>query len=146
MLACLFAGFHGATCEPLGVPCAAAQVHPFRIGAHHQAGLPLAGVVKAAALDLGLGTDEGNDLDIGELSNSFLNLLRSATGLASAITDALVPALQTFYRESGLKDIVIWIGEKFAEGMDGLAGKLDEWAQWFKDNKENIADFAGRLG
>lgn len=95
---------------------------------------------------ISLGIEVANDLDIGKLSNSFLNLLRSVTGLASAITDALVPALQTFYRESGLKDIVIWIGEKFAEGMDGLAGKLDEWAQWFKDNKENIVDFAGRLG
>ena len=95
---------------------------------------------------ISLGIEVANDLDIGKLSNSFLNLLRSATGLASTITDALVPALQTFYRESGLKDIVIWIGEKFAEGMDGLAGKLDEWAQWFKDNKKNIVDFAGRLG
>ena len=43
-----------------------------------------------------------NDLDIGALANSFLNLIDSATGLASAITDAVVPALQTFYRESGL--------------------------------------------
>ena len=43
-----------------------------------------------------------NDLDIGALANSFLNLIDSATGLASAITDAVIPALQTFYRESGL--------------------------------------------
>lgn len=93
-----------------------------------------------------LGIEVANDLDIGALANSFLNLIESATGLASAITDSVVPALQTFYQSSGLKDIVKWIGEKFKDGMDGLAIKLDEWAQWFKDNKENIKDFADRLG
>ena len=87
-----------------------------------------------------------NDLDIGALANSFLNLIDSATGLASAITDAVVPALQTFYRESGLQELVQWIGQKFKEGLDGLAGKLDEWAEWFKNNKDTIDDFAGRLG
>ena len=87
-----------------------------------------------------------NDLDIGKLANSFLNLIDSSTGLASAITDSVVPALQTFYQSSGLKDIVKWIGEKFAEGMDGLAIKLDEWAQWFVDNKEQITTFADNLG
>lgn len=87
-----------------------------------------------------------NDLDIGALANSFLNLIDSATGLASAITDAVVPALQTFYRESGLQELVQWIGQKFKDGLDGLAGKLDEWAEWFKNNKDTIDDFAGRLG
>ena len=87
-----------------------------------------------------------NDLDIGALANSFLNLVDSATGLASAITDAVVPALQTFYRESGLQELVQWIGQKFKDGLDGLAGKLDEWAEWFKNNKDTIDDFAGRLG
>ena len=87
-----------------------------------------------------------NDLDIGALANSFLNLVDSATRLASAITDAVVPALQTFYRESGLQELVQWIGQKFKDGLDGLAGKLDEWAEWFKNNKDTIDDFAGRLG
>lgn len=87
-----------------------------------------------------------NDLDIGKLANSFLGLVESATNLASAITDAVVPALITFYEQSGLQDIVKWIGEKFASGLDGLAGKLDEWAQWFRDNKETIGEFAGKLG
>lgn len=87
-----------------------------------------------------------NDLDIGALANSFLNLIDSATGLASAITDAVVPALQTFYRESGLQELVQWIGQKFKDGLDGLAGKLDEWAEWFKNNKDTIDDFAGNLG
>ena len=93
-----------------------------------------------------IGIQVANDLDIGALANSFLNLIESATGLASAITDSVVPALQTFYKSSGLQDIVKWIGEKFKDGMDGLAIKLDEWAQWFKDNKEQINTFADNLG
>ena len=87
-----------------------------------------------------------NDLDIGALANSFLNLLDSATKLASAITDAVVPALITFYEKSGLQDLVEWIGQKFKDGLDGLAGKLDEWAEWFKNNKDTIKDFGGKLG
>lgn len=87
-----------------------------------------------------------NDLDVGKLANSFLGLVESATNLASAITDAVVPALLAFYEQSGLQDIVKWIGEKFASGLDGLAGKLDEWAQWFRDNKEVIGEFAIKLG
>ena len=93
-----------------------------------------------------LAIEVANDLDIGKLANSFLSLIESATGLASAITDAVVPALQTFYQESGLKEIVKWIGEKFAEGMDGLADTLDDWAEWFVQNKEQINTFAENLG
>lgn len=87
-----------------------------------------------------------NDLDIGALANSFLNLVDSATGLASAITDTVIPAIQRFYEDSGLKSLVQWIGQKFKDGLDGLAGKLDEWAEWFKNNKETIKDFGGKLG
>ena len=93
-----------------------------------------------------LAIEVANDLDIGKLANSFLSLIESATGLASAITDAVVPALQTFYQESGLKEIVKWIGEKFAQGMDGLADTLDDWAEWFVQNKEQINTFAENLG
>jgi hypothetical protein len=93
-----------------------------------------------------IGIQVANDLDIGALANSFLGLIESATGLASAITDSVVPALQTFYKSSGLQDIVKWVGEKFKDGLDGLAIKLDGWAQWFKDNKEQINTFADNLG
>lgn len=87
-----------------------------------------------------------NDLDIGALANSFLNLVDSATRLASAITESVIPAINRFYEESGLQKLVQWIGQKFKDGLDGLAGKLDEWAQWFEDNKDTIEDFGGRLG
>lgn len=93
-----------------------------------------------------LGIEVANDLDIGALANSFLNLVESATKLTSAITESLTPALQTFYQDSGLKELVQWIGEKFKDGLDGLAVKLDEWAEWFKTHKEDIKDFASRLG
>lgn len=93
-----------------------------------------------------LAIEVANDADIGVLANSFLNLIESATGLASAITDSLVPAFRIFYKSSGLQKIVEWIGEKFAGGMDGLAIKLDEWAEWFNTHKEDIKDFADRLG
>lgn len=95
---------------------------------------------------ISLAIEVANDLDIGQLSNSFLNLLNSATGLASEITNVLVPAFQRFYEASGLKKIVEWIGDKLQEGMDDLASKLDEWAEWFKTHKEDIEDFADRLG
>ncbi len=93
-----------------------------------------------------IGIQLANDLDIGAIANSFLNFIESATGLASAITDSVVPALQTFYQNSGLQQLVQWIGEKLANGLDGAAEKMDSWAQWFRDNKDNINTFAQNLG
>ena len=87
-----------------------------------------------------------NDLDIGALANSFLNLVDSATGLASAITETVIPAIKRFYVDSGLQGLVQLIGQKFKDGLDGLAGKLDEWAEWFNTHKEDIEGFASRLG
>lgn len=95
---------------------------------------------------ISLAIDIANDADLGNLANSVLNLWDKASKLASTITDALVPALQTFYKSSGLQKLVQWIGEKLADGIDGAAGKLDEWSQWFSDNKENINTFADNLG
>lgn len=95
---------------------------------------------------ISLAIQVANDLDVGKLTNSFLNLIRAATGLASAITDAVIPAFWAFYKESGLQEIVKWIGEYLAEGMDGLADVLDDWAQWFVDNQDQIKIFAEELG
>ena len=87
---------------------------------------------------ISIGVEIANDLDIGKLLNSFTNLVRAATEFGSKLTDVIIPALKIFYEESGLDDIVSWIGEKLAEGMDDVALTLDGWTIWLEDNKEQI--------
>lgn len=87
-----------------------------------------------------------NDLDIGKLTNDFLSLVEAATGLASAMTDVLVPALEAFYESSGINKIVQWIGETLSDAMQFAKEKMDDWAQWFADNADTINEFFNNLG
>ena len=86
-----------------------------------------------------------NDLDIGRLLNDVISLTASFTDLASNITDAVVPALLTFYDEA-LSPVVQGIGDLYHEILTWTKGEVDEWSQWFVDNKDNIIKFAENLG
>ena len=86
-----------------------------------------------------------NDLDIGKLLNDVISLTRAFTDLCSNITDAVVPALLTFYDEA-LSPVVQGIGDLYHEILTWTKGEVDEWSQWFADNKDNIIEFAENLG
>lgn len=86
-----------------------------------------------------------NDLDIGRLANDFLSLVESATHLASAMTDALVPAFEAFY-DYAISPLVQAIGDVASAMMQWASGELDEWSKWFEDNKDTIVEFATNLG
>lgn len=89
--------------------------------------------------------DVANDLDIGRLGNDVLGLVNSFTGLASSITGAVLPALESFYRV-GLSPLVQAIGEVASAILQWTSGQLDDWAAWFNKNKEDIKTFATNLG
>lgn len=93
---------------------------------------------------ISIGIEVANDLDIGNLTNSFIGLVESATNLASTIANVLVPILSDFYKIA-LKPIVEWIGEKLANGIQIASGLLDDWGKWFVSNKDLISDFAKAL-
>lgn len=86
-----------------------------------------------------------NDLDIGRLANDFLSLVESATHLASAMTDALVPAFEAFY-DYAISPLVQAIGDVASAMMQWASGELDEWSKWFEDNKDTIVEFTTNLG
>lgn len=86
-----------------------------------------------------------NDLDIGRLLNDVLSLISAFTDLCSSITDAVVPALLTFYDE-GLSKAVQGVGDLLDKMLKWGEGELDSWSQWFIDNKDSINEFAGNLG
>ena len=92
-----------------------------------------------------IGIKVANDLDIGRLANDFLSLIESATNLASAITDTLVPAFEAFY-DYAISPLVQAIGDVASAIMQWTSGELDEWSKWFEDNKDTIAEFATNLG
>ena len=86
-----------------------------------------------------------NDLDIGRLLNDVISLTRAFTDLCSNITDAVVPALLTFYDEA-LSPVVQGTGDLYHEILSWTEGEVNEWSQWFVDNKDNIIEFSENLG
>ncbi len=86
-----------------------------------------------------------NDLDIGRLLNDVISLTRAFTDLCSNITDAVVPALLTFYDEA-LSKAVQGVGDLLDKMLQWGEGELNKWSQWFIDNKDNINEFASNLG
>lgn len=92
-----------------------------------------------------IGVKVANDLDVGVLANKFLNLTASLTGLASTMTDILVPAFEKFY-DIAISPLVQWIGDKLGDAMDGIAKKADEWKTWFQDNSEQVSIFIENCG
>ena len=86
-----------------------------------------------------------NDLDIGRLLNDVISLTRAFTDLCSNITDAVVPALLTFYDEA-LSKAVQGVGDLLDEILKWEEGELNKWSDWFIDNKDTINEFAENLG
>lgn len=86
-----------------------------------------------------------NDLDIGRLLNDVISLTRAFTDLCSNITDAVVPALLTFYDEA-LSKAVQGVGDLLDKMLQWGEGELNKWSDWFVENKDTINEFAGNLG
>ena len=84
-----------------------------------------------------IGINLANDLNIGQLANDFLGLLKSVTGLASTLVDILVPAFERFY-DIALKPIVEWIGEKLSDAIQFVTEKINDFAKFLDEHKEGI--------
>ena len=111
-----------------------------------QIGLDIVNIIAGwGTFVISLAIKVANDLDIGRLLNDVISLTRAFTDLASNMTDALVPALLTFYDEA-LSPVVQGIGDLYHEILTWTKGEVDEWSQWFADNKDNIIEFAENLG
>ena len=92
-----------------------------------------------------IGINLANDLDIGKLTNDFISLVKSVTGLASSLTDVLVPAFEQLY-DLGLKPVVEWIGEKVHDAFKTLSGIIDDFAKFVEDNAEGFEAWGEILG
>ena len=92
-----------------------------------------------------IGINLANDLDIGKLTNDFISLVKSVTGLASSLTDVLVPAFEKLY-DIGLKPVVEWIGEKLHDAFKTLSGIIDDFAKFVEDNAEGFEAWGEILG
>ena len=92
-----------------------------------------------------IGINLANDLDIGKLTNDFISLVKSVTGLASSLTDVLVPAFEKLY-DIGLKPVVEWIGEKVHDAFKTLSGILEDFAKFVEDNAEGFKAWGEILG
>ena len=92
-----------------------------------------------------IGINLANDLDIGKLTNDFISLVKSVTGLASSLTDVLVPAFEKFY-DIGLKPVVEWIGGKLQDAFKTLSAILDDFAKFVEDNAEGFEAWGEILG
>ena len=92
-----------------------------------------------------IGINLANDLDIGKLANDFISLVKSVTGLASSLTDVLVPAFEKLY-DIGLKPVVEWIGEKVHDAFKTLSGIIDDFAKFVEDNAEGFKAWGEILG
>ena len=111
-----------------------------------QIGLDIVNIIAGwGTFVISLAIKVANDLDIGRLLNDVISLTRAFTDLCSNITDAVVPALLTFYDEA-LSPVVQGIGDLYHEILTWTKGEVDEWSQWFVDNKDNIIKFAENLG
>ena len=92
-----------------------------------------------------IGINLANDLDIGKLTNDFISLVKSVTGLASSLTDVLVPAFEKLY-DIGLKPVVEWIGEKVHDAFKTLSAILEDFAKFVEDNAEGFEAWGEILG
>ena len=92
-----------------------------------------------------IGINLANDLDIGKLANDFISLVKSVTGLASSLTDVLVPAFEKLY-DIGLKPVVEWIGEKVHDAFKTLSGIIDDFAKFVEENAEGFKAWGEILG
>ena len=86
-----------------------------------------------------------NDLNIGQILNDILSFIKSVTGLASTITDILVPAFESFY-DVALKPIIEWIGEKLSDALQFAQGIIEDFAKFLDQHKEGIQGWIELIG
>lgn len=111
-----------------------------------QIGLDIVNIIAGwGTFVISLAIKVANDLDIGRLLNDVISLTRAFTDLCSNITDAVVPALLTFYDEA-LSKAVQGVGDLLDEMLQWGEGELNKWSDWFIENKDTINEFAGNLG
>lgn len=111
-----------------------------------QIGLDIVNIIAGwGTFVISLAIKVANDLDIGRLLNDVISLTRAFTDLCSNITDAVVPALLTFYDEA-LSKAVQGVGDLLDEMLQWGEGELNKWSDWFVENKDTINEFAGNLG
>ena len=85
------------------------------------------------------------DLQFGKLIEQVTEVIASFANLADQATSVLAPAFINFY-EVGLSPVVTWIGEKLSSALTLTRDLLDDWASWFTDNADGIANFGTALG
>ena len=111
-----------------------------------QIGLDIVNIIAGwGTFVISLAIKVANDLDIGRLLNDVISLTRAFTDLCSNITDAVVPALLTFYDEA-LSKAVQGVGDLLDEMLKWGEGELNKWSDWFIENKDIINEFAENLG
>ena len=111
-----------------------------------QIGLDIVNIIAGwGTFVISLAIKVANDLDIGKLLNDVISLTRAFTDLCSNITDAVVPALLTFYDEA-LSKAVQGVGNLLDEMLKWEEGELNKWSDWFVENKDTINEFAESLG
>lgn len=111
-----------------------------------QIGLDIVNIIAGwGTFVISLAIKVANDLDIGRLLNDVISLTRAFTDLCSNITDAVVPALLTFYDEA-LSKAVQGVGDLLDEMLKWGEGELNKWSDWFIENKDTINEFAENLG
>ena len=111
-----------------------------------QIGLDIVNIIAGwGTFVISLAIKVANDLDIGRLLNDVISLTRAFTDLCSNITDAVVPALLTFYDEA-LSKAVQGVGDLLDEILKWEEGELNKWSDWFVENKDTINEFAESLG
>lgn len=111
-----------------------------------QIGLDIVNIIAGwGTFVISLAIKVANDLDIGRLLNDVISLTRAFTDLCSNITDAVVPALLTFYDEA-LSKAVQGVGDLLDEILKWEEGELNKWSDWFIENKDTINEFAENLG
>ena len=111
-----------------------------------QIGLDIVNIIAGwGTFVISLAIKVANDLDIGRLLNDVISLTRAFTDLCSNITDAVVPALLTFYDEA-LSKAVQGVGDLLDEMLKWGEGELNKWSDWFVENKDTINEFAENLG
>ena len=111
-----------------------------------QIGLDIVNIIAGwGTFVISLAIKVANDLDIGRLLNDVISLTRAFTDLCSNITDAVVPALLTFYDEA-LSKAVQGVGDLLDEILKWEEGELNKWSDWFVENKDTINEFAENLG
>lgn len=111
-----------------------------------QIGLDIVNIIAGwGTFVISLAIKVANDLDIGRLLNDVISLTRAFTDLCSNITDAVVPALLTFYDEA-LSKAVQGVGDLLDKMLQWGEGELNKWSDWFVENKDTINEFAGNLG